>query len=154
MPTKEAKKKYDIQYAKDNLKRIPLNVRKEKYEEIKTAAAAAGEPVNGYIKRAIDERMERDTLKQELPTQTQEPAAQQQKTAEQQPDAPAAHTSPIHPSTLYLDKKALEDATSKVDLKRLPNDILYQMDIAEALGTDALAALLEKARQQLTESKG
>ena len=33
---------------------------KEKYEEIKTAADASGESVNGYIKKAIDERMERD----------------------------------------------------------------------------------------------
>jgi uncharacterized protein (DUF1778 family) len=60
MPTKEEKTKYDINYAKENLKRIPLDVQKEKYEEIKAAADAAGEKVNGYIKKAIDERMERD----------------------------------------------------------------------------------------------
>lgn len=57
MPTKENKSKYDIQYAKNNLKRIPLDVRKEKYEEIKAAAEKAGETVNGYIKKAIDQRM-------------------------------------------------------------------------------------------------
>lgn len=61
MPTKEDKAKYDIQYAKKNLKRIPLDVQKEKYEEIKSAADTAGETVNGYIKKAIDERMERET---------------------------------------------------------------------------------------------
>lgn len=33
----------------------------KKYEEIKTAASDAGESVNGYIKKAIDERMERGT---------------------------------------------------------------------------------------------
>ena len=60
MPTSEAKKKYDIQYAKNKLKRIPLDVKKEKYEEMKAAADAAGEPVNGYIKTAIDLRMEYD----------------------------------------------------------------------------------------------
>ena len=54
------RKGYDAEYAKKNLKRIPLNVHKEKYEEIKAAADIAGESVNGYIKRAIDERMERD----------------------------------------------------------------------------------------------
>lgn len=54
MPAKESKKQYDMQYAKDKLKRIPLNVQKEKYEEIKAAADAAGEPINGYIKKAID----------------------------------------------------------------------------------------------------
>ena len=59
MPTKEDKAKYDIQYAKTKLKRIPLNVQKKKYEQLKTAAEHAGESVNGYIKKAIDERMER-----------------------------------------------------------------------------------------------
>lgn len=53
------KTKYDLEYAKKKLKRIPLDVQKEKYDEIK-AAAAAGESVNGYIKKAIDDRMERE----------------------------------------------------------------------------------------------
>lgn len=44
-------------YAKKHLKRIPLDVQKEKYDEIKDAATAAGEPVNTYIKKAIDQRM-------------------------------------------------------------------------------------------------
>ena len=39
-------------------KRIPLDVPKDKYEEIKAAADAAGEKVNGYIKKAIDMRIE------------------------------------------------------------------------------------------------
>ena len=60
MENKENKTKYDIEYAKNNLKRIPLDVQKEKYEEIKAAAEAVGEKVNTYIKKAIDERMERD----------------------------------------------------------------------------------------------
>lgn len=55
-----AKTKYNMEYAKNKLKRIPLDVQKEKYEEIKAAADAAGESVNGYIKAAIDQRMERD----------------------------------------------------------------------------------------------
>ena len=56
-----AKTKYSIEYAKKNLKRIPLDVPKEKYEEIKAAADAAGEKVNGSIKKAIEQRMERDS---------------------------------------------------------------------------------------------
>ena len=60
MPKISTKAKYDIEYAKNKLKRIPLDVQKEKYEEIKAAATAAGESVNGYIKKAVDERMERD----------------------------------------------------------------------------------------------
>lgn len=59
MPLTEKQTRY--RYVKENLKRIPLDVPKEKYEEIKTAASDAGESVNGYIKKAIDERMERGT---------------------------------------------------------------------------------------------
>ena len=64
MSNSEKKTEYNIKYAKDKLKRIPLDVQKEKYEEIKTAATAAGKTVNGYIKIAIDERMERDAKTQ------------------------------------------------------------------------------------------
>ena len=42
------------------LKRIPLDVQKEKYNQILTAAEQAGKSINGYIKEAIDEKIERD----------------------------------------------------------------------------------------------
>jgi predicted HicB family RNase H-like nuclease len=51
------KTQYNLAYARQKLKRIPLDVQLEKYAEIQAAAAAAGEPVNTYIKRAIDMRM-------------------------------------------------------------------------------------------------
>ena len=51
------KKQYIKEYAKNNLKRIPLDVQIEKYEEIKKASEEAGETVNGYIKKAIDNRL-------------------------------------------------------------------------------------------------
>jgi predicted HicB family RNase H-like nuclease len=57
MPVSEAHKRATIEYAKKNLKRIPLDVQKEKYEEIAEAAASKGESVNGYIKKAIDARL-------------------------------------------------------------------------------------------------
>lgn len=60
MATKTDKAKYDMEYAKTKLKRIPLDVPKEKYNEIKQAAEKVDESVNGYIKKAIDERMERN----------------------------------------------------------------------------------------------
>ena len=60
MADNESKKKYDIQYAKNKLKRIPLDVQKEKYDEIKAAAVIAGESINRYIKNAISQRMERE----------------------------------------------------------------------------------------------
>ena len=56
----ESRKKASIEYAKRSLKRIPLDVQKEKYDEIKAAADKAGETVNGYIKKAIEQRMENE----------------------------------------------------------------------------------------------
>lgn len=61
MTMTDQRKDYLYNYQKEKLKRIPLDVPKEKYEEIKEAATAASETVNGYIKKAIDERMERDS---------------------------------------------------------------------------------------------
>lgn len=56
----DKKTEYNLNYAKEKLKRIPLDVQKEKYEQIAQAAAVAGESVNGYIKKAIDLRMEQE----------------------------------------------------------------------------------------------
>lgn len=61
MAITEAQRKANIKYREKAIKRIPLDVQKEKYEAIKSAAEQAGESVNGYIKRSIDERMQRDT---------------------------------------------------------------------------------------------
>ena len=57
MAITEKRKESMYKYAKENLKRIPLDVQKEKYEEIAEAAASKGESVNGYIKKAIDARL-------------------------------------------------------------------------------------------------
>lgn len=61
MALTEQRKESMYKYAKENLKRIPLDVRKEKYEEIKAAAQKSNLSVNKYIKTAIDEKMERDS---------------------------------------------------------------------------------------------
>lgn len=60
MPLTDKQKQQRIEYAKKNLKRVPLDVQKEKYDEIKAHAETRGETVNGFIKRAIDETIERD----------------------------------------------------------------------------------------------
>lgn len=57
MALSEKRKASMYKYAKEKLKRIPLDVTKEKYQEIKNASEQAGESVNGYIKKAIDNRM-------------------------------------------------------------------------------------------------
>ena len=49
---------YHLNYAKEKLKRIPLDVRIEEYDQIKDAAAASGEPVITFIKNAIRNRIE------------------------------------------------------------------------------------------------
>lgn len=57
MPYSEKKKEYNVQYTKNRFKRIPLDVQKEFYERVKAAATASGESINGYIKKAIELRM-------------------------------------------------------------------------------------------------
>ena len=64
MPNSPNKKNYNANYAKNNLKRIPLDVQKDKYDQIKAAADTAGEKVYSYIKRAVYERMERESQSQ------------------------------------------------------------------------------------------
>ncbi len=54
--TNEIGKKH-VQYAKEKLKRIPLDVTLEKYEEIKKAAELQQESINGFIKKAVDHRI-------------------------------------------------------------------------------------------------
>ncbi len=63
MALTERQKQTRYAYAKEKLKRIPLDVQKEKYEEIKAHAEKQDESVNGFIKRAIDETIERDNRK-------------------------------------------------------------------------------------------
>lgn len=60
MALSDKRKESMYNYAKKNLKRIPLDVPKEKYDVIKAAATAAGESVNGYIKKAVDSRISKE----------------------------------------------------------------------------------------------
>lgn len=56
----EERKQYLYNYQREKLKRIPLNVKKAEYELIYAAAKASGQSVNGYIKQAIKEKMEKE----------------------------------------------------------------------------------------------
>lgn len=60
MTASEAQKKATIKYAKSHLKRVPLDLKLEDYDNLKSAAEQAGQTVNGYIKQAIAEKMERE----------------------------------------------------------------------------------------------
>lgn len=64
----EKRIKYNMEYQKENQKRIPLDVQKKYFETVlKPAADAAGEPMNTYIKKAIEMRMEHDGFKAKKP---------------------------------------------------------------------------------------
>lgn len=54
------KKEYHNKYAKEKLKRIPLDVTKDKYDQIKEYCDKHNETINGFIKRVIDETMEQN----------------------------------------------------------------------------------------------
>lgn len=58
MSITDKRKETMYKYAKENLKRIPLDVQKGQYEQIKIAAETSGEKVNAYIKKAVSARME------------------------------------------------------------------------------------------------
>ena len=60
MGYRENKKKYNVEYTKTHLKRVPLELQIDKFEEVKAHAQERSESVNGFIKRAIDETIERD----------------------------------------------------------------------------------------------
>ena len=56
----KAQQKAVTKYMKNNYDEIKVRVEKGKREIIKAAAEQAGESLNGYIKKAVDQRMERD----------------------------------------------------------------------------------------------
>ena len=56
----ENKKRYNADYARKKLKRVPLELQQSEYEELKAAAAHVSEPVNTYIKKAIRMRIQSD----------------------------------------------------------------------------------------------
>lgn len=60
MPYDKKQMDYINQYKRDHLKRIALEVPKDTFEIIHAHALKRGESVNGFIKRAITETMERD----------------------------------------------------------------------------------------------
>ena len=61
MPVSKAQQKAVTKYMKENYDEIKVRVDKGRKAEIKSHAEAHGESVNGFINRAIDETMERDS---------------------------------------------------------------------------------------------
>lgn len=134
MPLTEGQKQSMYNYAKKNLKRIPLDVQKEKYDAIKVAADSAGESVNGYIKKAIDDRMERDGS----PTAAADP----QNVPQSEPQA--------KPNSAGLPSYLTPDILAHIDAKRfLGGDNAYQLEIGTIIGMDNLSSLADYLKQQI-----
>lgn len=65
MPYDEKQKEYSIKYARENLKRIPLDVKKEYYDKvIVVEAEKRGMSVRAFILQAIDEKISHDKGRQ------------------------------------------------------------------------------------------
>lgn len=60
-PASKAQQKAVAKYSKKNYDRLELKVPKGRKAEIQAAADSAGESLNGYVSKAVDERMERDS---------------------------------------------------------------------------------------------
>ena len=65
MPYDEKQKKYSIKYARENLKRIPLDVKKEYYDKVIVAEAEKRwMSVRAFILQAIEEKISNDKGRQ------------------------------------------------------------------------------------------
>lgn len=138
MTLSEAQKQARYNYAKKSLKRIPLDVQKEKYEQIKQAATAAGESVNGYIKKAVDNRMERESIPGIVPD-PEEPRVEEKPVAAE----------PVKQNQTQKKYAPFTEAdASKINLQDLKKDIIYQLKIEEDYGHEVLVELLERANQE------
>lgn len=59
------KTEYKNKWQAENCERISLVVKKGRKQSIKDFAANRGETLNGFINKAIDEKMERDSTENE-----------------------------------------------------------------------------------------
>lgn len=57
---KEHQKQYRIEYGKKRLKRVPLDLKQDYYDQVKAFLTEKGVPVNTYIKTALSEKLEQD----------------------------------------------------------------------------------------------
>ncbi len=71
MPASKAQQRAVSKYMKENYDEIKVRVDKGRKTEIKAHADKQGESINGFINRAIDETMERDTSQKPTGTPTE-----------------------------------------------------------------------------------
>lgn len=63
MTMSEKRKQYLYKYQKENVRRVFLTLSHSEFDRLKAAADNAGESVNGFIKAAINERIDRTNEK-------------------------------------------------------------------------------------------
>lgn len=136
MALSEERKEYLYEYQKNKLKRIPLDVPKEKYDSIKAAAQNVGESVNGYIKKAIDERMERDSSGHS-PTISD---------SQVQDSVPQTEPQPV-PKETGLPSYLTPDILARIDRAKFAHDTAYQIEIGNIIGMSHLADLADYLKQ-------
>ncbi|MCC8059660.1 MAG: hypothetical protein LIO81_02290 [Clostridiales bacterium] len=140
MPVSKAQQKAVSKYMKENYDVYQIRMPKGKKAVIQAHAKALGESVNGFIGRAIDEAIARDTGK---------PLPLEAPTPEPLRADPGADTDP-EPVAVQA-KLGLcaftEDDARQVDLKMLARDFRYQFEIQDQYGKAVLSDLLEKARE-------
>ena len=61
MGISDQRRQYLLDYHKEKIKRVPLDMPKAQYDRLKAAADAAGESVNGYIKKAVERQISQDS---------------------------------------------------------------------------------------------
>lgn len=60
----ESQKKASLKYAKEKLKRVPLDLEKEEYEQLLVVARSVNMSINGFIKAAINEKISNEKRQQ------------------------------------------------------------------------------------------
>lgn len=60
MPKTDAQRRANAKWEAKAYKRLVVRVRVEEFDEISAAIEASGESINGYIMKAIRERMDRE----------------------------------------------------------------------------------------------
>ena len=61
MATSESQKVASLKYAKENLKRVPLDIKKDEYEIYRQFSESKGMSMRKFIIEAMEEKMQRDS---------------------------------------------------------------------------------------------
>jgi len=63
MPVSKAQQAATMKYMKNNYDRLEIKVSKGRKADLQAHATEKGESLNGFVNRAIDEAMKRDSMK-------------------------------------------------------------------------------------------